>query len=350
MRSSIMGRLSVAIVIATAVLVGPLAPTPPAKAAVTVVYVVPGGAGTQDGSSWANAKDLLPAAFYAVAGQQLWVKAGTYKPYILAGGIRYFNLWGGVEIYGGFDGTETDLSQRNWLANPTILDGNIGDPGVDTDNASHVVETYNANGSVLDGFTIKNGYANSGGLSYNYGAGMYLDGGNPQLSHLVITQNTAHYGGGMYVLNGTPTLTDVTISNNFAAEQGGGMWAHHAVLDGVEVTDNVASWQGGGIYSLSTLAIDSSTITGNEADGAGPIDFGEGGGGGLYVLGDLDLRNSGVSGNTAGGYGGGIYLRDGSNTHQMNIANVFVTGNVAQNGPHWSVSVAGLSPGSVVRI
>src|SRR6266487_3647983 len=57
----------------------PIAPAGPAHAA-SVVYVVPGGAGAQTGADWANAKDLQDALTAATSGDQIWVKAGTYKP------------------------------------------------------------------------------------------------------------------------------------------------------------------------------------------------------------------------------------------------------------------------------
>lgn len=333
--SSLLARLSVAVVVATSVLAGPVLHAPPAGAVGNVVYVVPGGAGTKDGSSWANAIDLLPATLHATPGQELWVKAGTYLPYLVAGRVEYFKLYAGVSIYGGFAGSETDLSQRDWVANPTILSGDIGTPGLDSDNANHVVESDDATDAVLDGFTITHGYANSGGFTGNYGAGIYIDEGNPQLSHLVIKRNDAHLGGGLMVLNGNPTLTDVTLTDNTASEDGGGIWAKVATLRRVNVTDNTAGGQGGGLWSPGYLDIDLSTITGNRAHGNGPLQAGEGGGAGIYAGGNLSLRNSTLSGNTADGYGGGISIVDPQFNHQVDITNVFVTGNSATGAGPW---------------
>ena len=45
----------------------------------------------------------------------------------------------GVEVYGGFAGTETLLSERNPAANITILSGDIGTLGDPSDNCYHVV-------------------------------------------------------------------------------------------------------------------------------------------------------------------------------------------------------------------
>ncbi len=68
----------------------------------------------------------------------------------------------GVAIYGGFAGTETELSERDWENNVTILSGEIGDPATTADNTIHVVVSIGQNGTaVLDGFTITKGNASA---------------------------------------------------------------------------------------------------------------------------------------------------------------------------------------------
>src|SRR4051794_18860123 len=72
-----------------------------------VVYVVPGGAGTHSGMSWANAQNLQAALSAARPGARLWVKAGTYTPTSGTDRGISFVLKTGVAVYGGFAGTET---------------------------------------------------------------------------------------------------------------------------------------------------------------------------------------------------------------------------------------------------
>ncbi|HAQ67990.1 MAG TPA: hypothetical protein DCR70_09735, partial [Phycisphaerales bacterium] len=85
------------------------------------------GAGT--GTSWADAyagpASLQTALAAAVSGDQIWVKAGTYRPSTTGLRTASFTMKSGVAIYGGFVGTESTLSQRDWKTNVTILSGDL---------------------------------------------------------------------------------------------------------------------------------------------------------------------------------------------------------------------------------
>lgn len=115
------------------------------SAAPATLYVnaaVNGGLG--DGSSWANAHATLTAALVHADASgctnvtQIWVAQGTYKPAGVNGDrTATFTLKNGLALYGGFSGTETQLSQRN--ANPatnnTVLSGDLnGDDGANFAN------------------------------------------------------------------------------------------------------------------------------------------------------------------------------------------------------------------------
>lgn len=88
------------------------------------VYVDAGASGTNDGTSWTNAYTSLSTAISSsTAGDSVWVKAGTYKPG--SGRNETFTVNKTLNLYGGFDGTETMEAQRNPSSNPTILSGDI---------------------------------------------------------------------------------------------------------------------------------------------------------------------------------------------------------------------------------
>jgi hypothetical protein len=94
----------------------------------SILYVKPGGTGAC-GRSWSSAFGDLRLALAAAGSdgsvEQIWVAEGTYKPTSGSDRSATFTLVGGVEVYGGFSGSETSLSQRNVESNPTILSGDL---------------------------------------------------------------------------------------------------------------------------------------------------------------------------------------------------------------------------------
>ena len=121
----------------------------------SVVYVNTHAKGNNDGSSWKNAyKSLQFALVNANQGDQIWVAKGTYYPTQNADPSVSFTMVDNVDLYGGFDGTETSITQRDWTKNVTILSGDIGIKGDTSDNSVKVVIAAN---SVIDGVTISDG-------------------------------------------------------------------------------------------------------------------------------------------------------------------------------------------------
>ena len=135
------------------------------------VYVKSDASGANSGSSWANAyTDLQNAIDSTSSGDQVWVAAGTYKPTTGIDRSISFQMKSGVSIYGGFLGDEASIGQRDWNTNESILSGNIGAQGVDTDNSFSVITAINTAGIIIDGLKIQDGNATNG-VSYAYGAG-----------------------------------------------------------------------------------------------------------------------------------------------------------------------------------
>ena len=122
----------------------------------TVYYVKANATGTNNGTSWTNAYTSLQSALtIAAANDEIWVAAGTYKPTTTTDKNSSFVMKNDLSIYGGFAGTETLLSQRNYTTNLTILSGDIGTANNNSDNSYHVVLNTNISSSaILDGFII----------------------------------------------------------------------------------------------------------------------------------------------------------------------------------------------------
>jgi predicted outer membrane repeat protein len=129
-----------------------------AFAATRVVYVDAHAKSGGTGRSWNDAYRSLDDALRAArTGDQVWVADGTYTPTSGRDRSRTFDVPEGVAVYGGFSGNERELDDRDWIANPTILSGDIGQPGQVEDNSYHVVVVHEA--VVVDGFTIRDGYS-----------------------------------------------------------------------------------------------------------------------------------------------------------------------------------------------
>ena len=136
-----------------------------------VVYVdVDNGKGPWDGNSWTTAyrtvqeglgeaQESLGGA--AKKGEEVWVAEGTYTPTSTTDRSVSIELRPGVALYGGFEGDETELGQRDWQRFVTTLSGDVGVQDVSTDNSYHVV--VGADDALIDGFTVTGGYADGTG-------------------------------------------------------------------------------------------------------------------------------------------------------------------------------------------
>lgn len=268
--------------------------------------------GTGDGSSWANAsgdlQKMIDELAVADAPGEVWVAAGEYRPTTqIIEGAQYaasFRMRDGINVYGGFAGTETSKADRTkgsmpWIySNETVLLGADYDEGSAawgnnqwsvSSSSRHVVWFAPMSGedsfkyaTVLDGVTIKGGAANGGEGVDNFatdkGGGVYMEL-NATLQNCVVAENTAKdNGGGVYVKNGR--VIGCLIYNNSAVENGGGVFVENAglVLRSM-ITDNSAT-NGAAVYLdknnstdafhpeyliLSTSVVSNNTATGNGA-------------------------------------------------------------------------------------
>jgi hypothetical protein len=200
-----------------------------------IIYVnqnVPAG-GTGDGSSWSNAMtDLSAALLGAPSCSQVWVAQGTYIPSGVQGPVG-FSPGPDTQVFGGFIGTETNLTQRNWQSNPVVLQA----------GATTALSFNNADideGTVMDGFYIQ--YSGSE-------AATTISSGGPTIRNCVFSNCTAtailmyspnqveivncqFYNGAdtaFYNIHGQAILQQCLFSNNnsiggpgaFESEQGG---------------------------------------------------------------------------------------------------------------------------------
>lgn len=167
----------------------------------TVWYVAHGAPGPSNGQSWTNAFPDIESAFSASAsGDEIWVKAGIYKPNASSARYSTFNLPSGVALYGGFAGNETQVNQRDPQANSTNLSGDIGIAGNSSDNCYHVVTVSpGVHNVILDGFRVNGGNAN-GSSWESFGGGLFMNMGSGSIQNCNFSGNFGIYGGGAQLL------------------------------------------------------------------------------------------------------------------------------------------------------
>ena len=284
--------------------------TPAAAATGPICYVdADATAGGNTGNSWADAYTDLQSALTDTNCTEIWVAAGTYTPGAVSADT--FQLVSGVEVYGGFAGTESTRAERDPAANLTVLSGDIDNndsqtPVItdlttvtgNTSNSYHVVT--GADGATLDGFTVTAGYANA--VGHKFGGGMLNENSSPTVTNTTFSGNYADNGAGMYNDNSSPTVTNTTFSGN-TAEDGGGMYNKNGSSPTVTNTtfSGNDALSGGGMYNWSSSpTVTNTTFSGNTAN--------NGGGGGMSNIESSNptVTNTTFSGNYADYDGGGM--------------------------------------------
>ena len=290
------------------------------------IFVDKESKGLNDGSSWQNAFTTIQAALdQAEESVQVWIAHGTYLPGDSGDPISStFRVSKGVQLYGGFAGTESHLSDRIPKKFPTILSGDLKQDDITddfevnrTDNVLTIMHVENNTSSkpLIDGFTFIGGHAaedveynaqSQGGALFlfspaiirnctflqNYsglrgGAIFYRDSiSSDNVSKLVIERcqfenNRSTYGGAINIRSLNNKLDTVQVrnsrfTNNRSKTYGGGIVLFLAsdnsvmLVDSCHFIQNTSNVSMGGIYGLSfgessSLIVKNSTFEKNDA-------------------------------------------------------------------------------------
>jgi hypothetical protein len=270
-----------------------------------VIHVDADAVGVPDGLSWTNAfttvEDGLAAAD-AGLGTNMWIAEGNYQDTAM-----YVVQTNGLSIYGGFAGTETLLTARNWANNEVLLDG----------GATRSVLDIQADDVVLDGLTITNGYELS-----NHGVGVRMNntGQNLTMVNCLVTRNRQQLsdgrGAGAYFNNaGNVLLSNCVFRGNYTTQRAYGLGFYTTggttltVVD-CEIRESVHTGdarRGAGFFvNDGTLTMRNTTVADNDTN----ANDNDGAGGGGYIWsGTASFTNCIFTGNDSGtSDGGGLYI------------------------------------------
>ncbi|MEO8083672.1 MAG: right-handed parallel beta-helix repeat-containing protein [Ardenticatenales bacterium] len=146
------------------------------------------------------------------------------------------------------------------------------------------------------------------------GGGIYIDAGDVTLVDVIVKDNSAgNAGGGVFANDGgTLTMIGGEISHNIARNpdkpsdaedtnaRGAGLMSEvNATVTGTVIKDNESATQGGGVYCVQAckMTMTEVTIAGNKAQR----------GAGVMNASTLTIERSTVTGNQAAEYGGGVF-------------------------------------------
>lgn len=310
-------------------------------------YVRPVASGSGDGSTWQNATADLQGAIDAVSalsGGQVWVAGGLYKPTTGSDRSASFRLRNGVQVYGGFAGTEARLSDRAAIRpvigqpSSTTLSGDIGtvDPA---NNVYKVVRNEgNAGTVVLDGFVISGGYSRGDGSLESLGAGLYTEGGSLLVSGCEFIGNVAKgssgLGGAIFNNQTSLTVTGCRFANNVGEGKGGAVYENRSsgyYVNSLFVSNSSADGGAVSTESASPVFINS-VFSGNTASSQGGVCNNGFGSTAVWL-------NCSFSGNSAGS--GGV-VNNIFNSHSS-LTNCVIYGNGPVTGLFVNDNIVGSS-------
>jgi len=273
-----------------------------------VVYVSAAATGGNNGSDWENAfndlQDALAAARDCEGVREIWVAEGRYVPHNVDRGAS-FELLEGIDMYGGFVGTETDRQEANPTVNTTTLSGNITGDGNPANNSYHVLFAENiTTATTLSGFVVESGYASGGELRETQGGGLWAGNANLQISACTFQACTSlAMGGGIFQQGGSMVLKGTVFKGNNATGSGGAIYSEAASLQiaDTEITENSSESNGGSVALIrpTSVWIYNAILQQNNATGDGGAIYLEEGG-------SFQLVNSKLMWNTASSFGGSL--------------------------------------------
>lgn len=209
--------------------------------------------GNQDGLSWETAFNKLQDAINAADAStqdEIWVADGVYderRPDPDGSLV----LKASVPLYGGFAGGETQRSQRDWIANPAVIDGLDQRNGLNPE-AVHVIK--GAEDATLDGFIVRNGDGfGASTFPKDRGGAIFANGVSMNIVRCRFERNKSRFGGAIYFNVSQSTITDCVFEESLVDGFGGAIFINSdstLLIENCMFRSNVAN-KGGAIYIAS---------------------------------------------------------------------------------------------------
>lgn len=247
----------------------------------TVLRVNPlAGGGATDGLSWGTAyldlsSALSQAAQIASSNNpvSIWITEATYRTAETSDRGATFAISPFISIYGGFQGTESTLSQRP-AGTFSRLTGDIGVLNDTADNAYNVL-TYEGTAAgataTLNRLHITAGNANGSGKQ-SQGGGVYHRFGELIVTECEFFNNRADRGAALYSQSGSLNVYDSSFDLNRAESDGGGFYSQSVLhAERVLFTNNSATFGGGILHCCRDAMIMDASFIGNTASTGGGI-------------------------------------------------------------------------------
>lgn len=208
----------------------------------TVIYVNADPAiGVRDGktweTAWANIQEGIDSFYEFQLAEDnccsIWIAEGTY--HVRSG--TTVNLRSNISLYGGFTGSETELSERNWETNRTIITGLLHNPLAQ----SQLFIAESVTNVRLDGLEMVGAHSDCDFYDASFGGrnggALFSVDSQVTVENCTFTSNVAcgylylrGYGGAIFSSGANGSLT--IINSNFSGNEGDGSGGAIMVEDG----------------------------------------------------------------------------------------------------------------------
>ncbi|WP_299109308.1 T9SS type A sorting domain-containing protein [uncultured Tenacibaculum sp.] len=196
----------------------------------TRLYITETSSGSNDGLSWSNAFTDIQFALSIARNtpmlEEIWFAKGAYKAHASNANVSIILDIEGLEVHGGFTGTEANLVDRDdakiHTDNATIFAGDLSGNdaastniynGTTADNTRHIIRVTKKD-VVINGFTISGAAAHRDPSNYNSGAILKSDDVETlTVENCIFKNNIARHSAGIYLgYNNTVTRGNFKIN------------------------------------------------------------------------------------------------------------------------------------------